>query len=145
PGDRGSPNAARKMLRTTGSRWDRDIQRTTALLPGPEPIQFRFYGDYDTPSSRTDGSRTFVTRDLENRELVFTFRIRAESAQGAQDGILSWWIHDGRTGEVVDKGTKANAELGIKHTNVVTFPTVMRSPKENMSEYFWDVLFWEPR
>ncbi|TVP42304.1 MAG: hypothetical protein EA350_16470, partial [Gemmatimonadales bacterium] len=143
PSDPGSPNAARKMIRTTGSRWDRDIQRTTALLPGPSPIQFRFYGDYNTSSSRTNGSQRFETSDLENRELVFTFRIRAESAQGVQDGILAWWIHDGQTGEVVDSGTKENAELGMRHTNVVNFPTVMRSPKEDMSEYFWDVLFWE--
>ena len=142
PDDVTSPNAARKMLRTVGPRWTSDIQRTTAIFPGPEPLRFRLYGDYNTPSSRSDGSLNFVTQDLENRELVFTYRIRAESAQGVQDGISAWWLHDGTTGELIDSAMKTDAEFGFYGTSIVTFPTVMRSPVEDMSEYYWDVLLW---
>ena len=134
------------MLRTHGQRWDTDIQRLTSIYPGPDPVRLRFYSDSPSISEtlvQLDDS--YTPQDLENRELVYTYRIQHESAQGVNDGEIELWLWDATAGVSLGHNIRTGIRVDHHSTRDITFPTVMRSPLYDMSEYFWDILIWGDR
>lgn len=70
--------------------------------------------------------------------ITVTQYFQAESTSGARNGVIRLWFNDA---------------LCMDHANVVTgteaigrfqFPSVIRSPYRDGTEYFWDLLVWRP-
>lgn len=70
--------------------------------------------------------------------LLHTLYVQAESSPGAADGVLRLWVN----GQVIID--QSGLAIGTQPVYRMHFPWAGPSPITGQSEYFWDVLVWEP-
>src|SRR5687767_15490803 len=70
--------------------------------------------------------------------MLQTLYVQAESAPGATDGIVALWIDDKLA------LVKTALPLAVSAFGRITFAGRSPLPLQRQSEYFWDVLVWEP-
>ena len=81
---------------------------------------------------------TFDPQAHVGETLLHTLFVQAESAPGAADGILRLWVN-GRL--IINRTALA---IGSQPVYRIHFPWVADAPLAGQSEYFWDVVVWEP-
>lgn len=131
-------NAARKNVRIVGPDWSGGNALWTGAMPGPDPVPMKFY-DEQNFTVMYDGSWT--PEQLENSYVVFTYRIKCESSQGAGDGVMEMWLE--KEGVLIAQKSAYNIDMGCQAVRQFNVGLMMRSPIEDMSEYFWDLVIWE--
>lgn len=133
-------NASRKNIRVVGSDWSGGNALWTGSMPGPEPVGLQFFDEQSFNVLRSAGEWSTRADELANSHLVFTYRIKAESSPEATDGALEvWLVKDGR---VVYHDLSEGLNMRSRDVRQINIGLMMRSPIEDMSEYFWDVLIW---
>jgi uncharacterized protein YjdB len=75
---------------------------------------------------------------LVGRTATHTLYLQRESAPGAADGVVRLWID----GQLVLENT--HAALDATPFRRIFWPGVAPLPLQRQSEYYWDVLVWEP-
>jgi uncharacterized protein YjdB len=69
---------------------------------------------------------------------TYTLEYQAESAPGASDGLVRLWVNGVKRMEYL------RAPTGSQGFGEIEFPTMMRAPLRDQTEYFWDVVIWTP-
>ena len=80
----------------------------------------------------------FVPGQNVGRTITQTLYLRAESATGASDGGIALWI-DGRL-----YYSRSGLALGPRAMGMISFPDAFGAPAVDQTEYFWDMVAWEP-
>ncbi|MQA92732.1 MAG: hypothetical protein GEU90_21330 [Gemmatimonas sp.] len=133
-------NAGRKMalmLRDVSDGGAED--RIEYLWPGPDPALPTI--TIDSRSNRWIGNTGVRWEPQQHVGETFshTLYYQAESSEGANDGIIRLWIN----GQLVIERT--DADIGSQAFSRFELPTTMRAPEFDQSEYFWDLVGWEPQ
>ena len=132
-------NAGAKRLLVTRDVTDQGNRgRTDLLWPGPAPAIPRMA--IDTENWSAGANLVHIDpQEYQGQVMVWTVYYRAESRVGARDGVIRAWF---------------NGDLIMEHTNVplrpegfraFSMPATFNSPMYDQSEYFWDIVAWEPR
>lgn len=143
--DATNPNVAgagQKLMRMTGPDWGTDIWRATALFKGGEPGTFDWWSE-STPSYGANHSQA-TDAEYQNVEWTIIYRLKCESAQGAGDGAVGLRVL--RDGVDWKQGPKemTGANVGGPSIGGFGFPTVMNTPIQDQSQYFYDIVIWTP-
>jgi hypothetical protein len=87
---------------------------------------------------RANQGWSFLPQEHAGEVIIQTVYLQAESAPGAADGVVRLWV---------------NGQLFLEHTGLALgdaafdefhFPWKSAAPVTGQSEYFWDILLWEP-
>jgi len=115
--------------------------RVDYVWSGPAPVNERLEGWYTSPNPGNLGQNAgpeFSAEASVGADVTHTLYLEAASTSGASDGAARMWI---------------NGALVMEHINIPTghwafhrfqFPTTFRAPAQAQSEYYWDILVWEP-
>jgi hypothetical protein len=135
-------NAGRKYLLLLRAVSDLGgMGRVDVVWPGPAPVGVRtegWYGMSTNPGNIPINRSPFNPESYVGRTFTFTYYFQAESTSGARDGIVRMWIDGTLVMEAV------NIPTGTWGIDRFQFPDTFRSPKYDMTEYFWDLLVWKP-
>jgi len=129
-------NAGGKRFRTVGDGWTGGEKEASVVMAGPEPWRPRGVGsafprDYS-------GKRTFRDQDLVGTVVTHVYHLRVSSGQAVADGVFEHWINGEQMFDAHD------IVVDIRNIKRFKQPTVMRSPKHDMTEYVWDIVAWSP-
>ena len=130
-------NAGRKMWLTL-----RDVPglggagRLDFIWPGPAPVQPRFEGA--VRNLHYNQGRAFQPQDHVGETITHTIYYQAESSNGANDGVVRLWIN----GQLMMDHT--GLDMGTEAFQRFQFPATFRAPAYYQTEYFWDIVAWEP-
>src|SRR5687767_11831634 len=120
---------------------DRDgsVRRTEVKWLGPAPASPAIHvKDVSATSFRANKGWSFVPQEHIGEPIIQTVYLQAESAPGARDGVIRLWV---------------NGQLFLEHTGLalgpegfgeIHFPWKSVAPPTSQSEYFWDMVVWEP-
>ncbi|MEX2284962.1 MAG: Ig-like domain-containing protein [Gemmatimonadota bacterium] len=81
---------------------------------------------------------TFSPQQQVGTVMLHTLHLRAASRSGAADSREALYVN----GVLIKERIGALNEWGFQRTQ---FPATFRSPAIDMTEYFWDLLIWQPR
>jgi hypothetical protein len=129
-------NAGGKRFRCVGDGWAGGEGEASVVMAGPEPWRPRGVGSA-FPRDHS-GKRTFEDQELVGRVVTYVYHIRVSSGPGVKDGVFEQWINGDQMFDAHD------IEVDIKNVKRFKQPTVMRSPKYDMTEYIWDIVAWSP-
>ena len=96
--------------------------------------------EQNSPNAFTSGNQgwTFLPQQSVGQTIVTTLFLQAESAPGKGDGAIRVWMN----GRLYLERT--NVRLGTNAFHRFQFPDWFGAPRIDDSEYFWDVVAWEP-
>jgi hypothetical protein len=139
--------AGRKMARFLradvggGAQWSFDL-----LFSGPSPGAVPFLGYFNEASGSVnpDGSgndeytMSFDPEDFYNQVVTITYYMKAASSNSSFDGKLYFWWNGSL------KLQRDDVPMGAMAFHRFQAPMIIRSPETDMTEYWWDVVAWEP-
>ena len=130
-------NAGRKVWLTLRDVPDEGSRgRLDFLWPGPAPVR-----PVLSSASRNVGPRggaAFDPQQHVGETLTHVIYLQAESGEQANDGVVRVWVN-GRL--LIDE---SGLDLGADGFDRFQFPSTFRAPVQDQTEYFWDVVAWEP-
>jgi len=115
--------------------------RVDYVWAGPAPANEHIEGWYTSPSPGNLGQNAgpaFSAEASVGTDVLYTLYLQAASAPSASDGAVRMWINGVLIMEYV------NIPTGHWAFHRLQFPTTFRAPAQAQSEYYWDVLAWEP-
>ena len=118
------------------AKRDGTSDRVELKWAGRDPV-----GPVIRTRGKTYGLRDGVTFDPQQHvgeTLLHTLYVQAESRSGAADGIVRLWVN----GQLLIDAT--GLAIGRHKVYRFHFPWSADAPASGQSEYFWDVLVWEP-
>lgn len=140
-GDVGAFDVHRPECGNTGrfvwmAKRDNTSDRIELKWVGPEPARpiIKSRGkSYEIQSGLTFDPQAHV-----GETLLHTLYVEAESSPGASDGVLRLWIN----GQLLID--RSGLPIGSQAVYRVHFPWSADMPRDGQSEYFWDIVVWEP-
>ena len=130
-----------------GSTYDRFVwmadrdgssRRSEVKWLGPAPASPAVHVKGLSTTLRANQGWSFVPQEHTGETIVQTVYLQAESAVGAGDGIVRLWIN----GRLFVEYT--GLALGPEGFTQFHFPWKSPAPATSQSEYFWDIMAWEP-
>lgn len=91
-----------------------------------------------SPGMLNISNATWNPKSVINQNFTFTVRFKAESTNGAADGLIQVWV-DG-----VKLGERLNWAIGAAGFDRVELPNIINSPQYTQTEYMWDFVLWVP-
>jgi hypothetical protein len=134
-------NAGRKILLALRDVSDRGLAgRIDYVWPGPSPVRPRFEGSGtgDVALGPNQGV-AFDPQSLVGDVITQTVYLQAASSGGAADGVLKLWVNKSLVLE------EQSVRMGASAFHRFQFPTIFRAPVHDQTEYFWDIIAWEPK
>jgi trimeric autotransporter adhesin len=133
-------NAGRKMFLVLRDVPDQgSTGRVDYVWPGPAPIQPRFEGagtgDLQLGMNRVN----FQPQNLVGQTVTHTMYLQASSSSSAADGVIMLWVNGQLMAEY------RNVRMGTHGFHRFQMPTIFRAPTSDQTEYWWDIIAWEPR
>ena len=124
-------NAGRKVLLVLRDLPDLGGQgRIDYLWPGSAPVQ-------PSVGFQPLNRGTFQPQDHVGQTIQQTIYLQAESSPTANDGILRLWVNGTLVLEFV-------GDVGPEAFHRFHFPSTFRAPIQDQTEYWWDMVAWEP-
>ena len=127
------------MLRQASTNALSDPRRVDYMWTGASPVAPYIVRQGEVPFRANAPSDAPVqVEGLVGRAATHTLYLQRESAPGAGDGVVRLWID----GQLVVENTAA--ALDAEPFRRIFFPGVAPLPLQRQSEYYWDVVIWEP-
>ena len=116
-----------------------ETERLEYRWMAPTPLAPRVTAFVD-PSTHVDAGSGSTFRPVEHAgtTITQTLYLQAESAPGARDGVVRLWVN----GTLVME--RAGVAIGAAGFRRLRFPGRMAIASRLQTEYFWDVVAWEP-
>lgn len=133
-------NAGRKVF-----LLPRDVQdmggygRINFLFAGPAapPPQFTMDDPNFLVSASAPDPNTLIGKDV-----LVVVELKAASTDEAEDGIARMWMYyDGQSHQYLNRADLKLLDLGFNRWEI---PSTFRAPLIDQTEYFWDMVVWEP-
>ena len=127
------------MLRQANTNALSDPRRVDYMWTGASPVSPYVVRQGDAPfQANALADAPVQVEGLVGRTATHTLYLQRESAPGAGDGVVRLWID----GQLMLEDTRA--ALDAEPFRRIFFPGVAPLPLQRQSEYYWDVVVWEP-
>ena len=124
-------NAGRKVMLVLRDVPDEGGNgRIDYLWPGSAPVQ-------PSVGFQPLNRGAFQPQDHVGQTLQQTLYLQAESSPTANDGVLRLWVNGALVMEFV-------GDVGPEAFHRFQFPSTFRAPIQDQTEYWWDIVAWEP-
>jgi hypothetical protein len=97
-----------------------------------------WYGVVGNPSQVHFNVSAWYPEDHYNEVITQTVYLKAESFEGAGDGVFKVWVNG------VLRANWTNIKIGSEAVDRFDYGSVFRSPHFDMTEYWWDFVAWVP-
>lgn len=114
------------------------IGRVDVTWPGPQPVEPSIKLNNPSVVLRPNLGLTYNPQDRLGEIIEQTVFVRAESSPGARDGEARLWVN----GKLLVSRT--GLAIGPDGFRRFVFPATYRAPMLDQSEYFWDIVAWQP-